>query len=152
MNEQPTALRLADELCDVHTTHVARNAADELRRLHAENEALRADAADFHMAYRMKCDEQTKALHAENEALRADAADFHMAYRMKCDEQTKALHAEVEALRADAERYRWLRGNARATSEHWGGRWSLVIEGPAPGGNAPAASIDAAIDAARERT
>jgi hypothetical protein len=123
MNEQPTALRLADELCDVHTTHVARNAADELRRLHAENEALRADAADFHMAY-----------------------------RMKCDEQTKALHAEVEALRADAERYRWLRGNARATSEHWGGRWSLVIEGPAPGGNAPAASIDAAIDAARERT
>jgi hypothetical protein len=123
MTTQPTALRLADELCDVHTTHVARNAADELRRLHAENEALRADAADFHMAY-----------------------------RMKCDEQTKALHAEVEALRADAERYRWLRGNARATSEHWGGRWSLVIEGPAPGGNAPAASIDAAIDAARERT
>ncbi len=36
------ALRLADELDDVHTTHVARNAAAELRRLHAENERLRA--------------------------------------------------------------------------------------------------------------
>jgi hypothetical protein len=42
MTTQPTALRLADELCDVHTTHVARNAAAELRRLHAEVEALRA--------------------------------------------------------------------------------------------------------------
>lgn len=30
------ALRLADELDDVHTTHVARNAAAELRRLHDE--------------------------------------------------------------------------------------------------------------------
>ena len=28
------ALRLADELDDIHTTHVARNAAAELRRLH----------------------------------------------------------------------------------------------------------------------
>jgi hypothetical protein len=94
MNEQPTALRLADAL-EVRgfLGTLAWNAADELRR----------------------------------------------------------LHAEVEALRADAERYRWLRGNARATSEHWGGRWSLVIEGPAPGGNAPAASIDAAIDAARSK-
>ena len=29
------ALRLADELDDIHTTHVARNAAAELRRLSA---------------------------------------------------------------------------------------------------------------------
>jgi len=59
-----------------------------------------------------------------------------------------AAKAEVERLRADAERYQWLRECARATSEHWGGRWSLVTEGPAPE-NATSAGIDAAIDAAR---
>lgn len=35
------ALRLADELDDIHTTHVARNAAAELRRLHADAERYR---------------------------------------------------------------------------------------------------------------
>ena len=39
--DKPEAMRLADELDDIHTTHVARNAAAELRRLYAENEALR---------------------------------------------------------------------------------------------------------------
>jgi len=63
-------------------------------------------------------------------------------------ERTEKAEAEVERLRADAERYRWLRECARATSEHWGGRWSLVTEGPAPE-NATSAGIDAAIDAAR---
>jgi len=37
---------------------------------------------------------------AEVEALRADAADFHMAYRMKCDEETKAQAVGIERLRA----------------------------------------------------
>lgn len=36
---------------------------------------------------------------AENERLRADAADFHMKYRMKCDEETKAQAVESERLR-----------------------------------------------------
>lgn len=36
------ALRLADELDDIHTTHVARNAAAELRRLHELLEAEQA--------------------------------------------------------------------------------------------------------------
>ena len=66
------------------------------------------------------------------------------------DELTR-LRAECDALRADAERYRWLRECARATSEHWGGRWSLVIEGPAPESNALPAGIDAAIRARREK-
>lgn len=39
------ALRLADELDDIHTTHVARNAAAELRRLHAKNTSLSAALA-----------------------------------------------------------------------------------------------------------
>ena len=41
MTKQPEAMRLADELDDIHTTHVARNAAAELRRQHAEIESLR---------------------------------------------------------------------------------------------------------------
>lgn len=60
-------------------------------------------------------------------------------------QQAEAVPSDVAR---DAERYRWLRENARATSEHWGGRWSLVVEGQAPGGNAPPASIDEAVDAA----
>jgi hypothetical protein len=74
MTTQPTALRYADRL-EVRgfLGTLAWKAADELRRLHAEVEALHAAEADFHTAYRMKCDEQTKALHAEVEALRADA-------------------------------------------------------------------------------
>lgn len=51
----------------------------------------------------------------------------------------------------DAERYRWLLENARATAEHWGGRWSLVIDSPAPGKDASPEAINAAIDAAIER-
>lgn len=51
----------------------------------------------------------------------------------------------------DAERYRWLRDKCRATGEHWGGRWSLVIEGPCPDGDKSSGSIDKAIDAAIER-
>ena len=50
--DKPEALRLADELDDTHTTHVARIAAAELRRLHAEN-ALLGNAADkLRMAWR----------------------------------------------------------------------------------------------------
>jgi hypothetical protein len=46
----------------------------------------------------------TGALHAEVERLRADAADFHITYRMKCDEETKAKAVEVERLRAELAR------------------------------------------------
>lgn len=59
------------------------------------------------------------------------------------------ITAERDALRADAERYRWLADHARSTSEHWGGRWSLVIDGPAPVRHDCVAALDAAIDAAR---
>lgn len=75
--------------------------------------------------------------------------DAPVVLRRECAQIERELRAENDALRADAERYRWLRECARVTGEHWGGRWSLVIEGPAPGSNASPASIDAAIDAAR---
>ena len=86
------------------------------------------------------------ALEAEASLVSSDAAYYAM---RRAAAELRRLHAECDALRADAERYRWLRQCARATSEHWGGRWSLVIEGPAPGSNDAPASIDAAIDAAR---
>ena len=48
----------------------------------------------------------------------------------------------------DAQRYRWLAACCRSTPEHWGGRWSIVIEGPAPKTQDSEDDFDAAIDAA----
>ena len=59
-----------------------------------------------------------------------------------------AIKAEWEALLKDAERYRWLTTHARTTSEHWGGRWSIVIDGPAPERHGCKDALDEAIDAA----
>lgn len=36
----------------------------------------------------------------------AEAENFHMNYRMKCDEETKKQAVEIERLRAEAERLR----------------------------------------------
>jgi len=48
----------------------------------------------------------------------------------------------------DAARYRFLAGHCRSTSEHWGGRWSIVVDGPAPKSHDSEDDFDAAIDAA----
>lgn len=48
----------------------------------------------------------------------------------------------------DAERYRWLAGYCRSTSEHWGGRWSIIIDGPAPKTHDSEDDLDDAIDSA----
>ena len=57
----------------------------------------------------------------------------------------------TERLNKDAERYRFLAGHCRSTSEHWGGRWSIVIEGPCPKSHNSEGDFDAAIDAAVDR-
>lgn len=62
------------------------------------------------------------------------------------------LAEEVRRLRADAERYRFLAERCRSTSEHWGGRWSVVIDGPAPASHNSKDDFDAAIDAAMGAT
>ena len=78
-----------------------------------------------------------------------------------------AARLEIESLRAalatpqpapaaqgdalDAARYRWLAASCRSTSEHWGGRWSIIIDGPAPKSHDSEDDFDAAIDAARAR-
>ena len=61
MTEKNEALRLARELEACPTINYKAHAT-ELRRLSAVE-------ADFHMAYRMKCDAQTKVLHAQRDAL-----------------------------------------------------------------------------------
>lgn len=51
----------------------------------------------------------------------------------------------------DAARYRWLAAHCRSTAEHWGGRWSIVVDGPAPKSHDSEDDFDAAIDAARKQ-
>lgn len=58
----------------------------------------------------------------------------------------QAASSELE----DAARYRFLAARCRITGEHWGGRWSIVVEGPAPESHDSKDDFDAAIDAARK--
>ena len=60
----------------------------------------------------------------------------------------RALLADLERAEKDAERYRFFASHCRSTSEHWGGRWSIVVEGPAPKTHDSEDDFDAAIDAA----
>lgn len=60
----------------------------------------------------------------------------------------RALLADLERAEKDAARYRFLAAHCRSTSEHWGGRWSIVVEGPAPKTHDSEDDFDAAIDAA----
>lgn len=48
----------------------------------------------------------------------------------------------------DAERYRFLAERCRSASEHWRGRWWIVIDGPAPKSHDSEDDFDDAIDAA----
>ena len=61
------------------------------------------------------------------------------------------VSAQADSVQEDAARYRWLAANCRSTSEHWGGRWSIVIEGPAPKSHNSEDDFDAAVDAARKQ-
>lgn len=65
--------------------------------------------------------------------------------------ENAALREQVRVLREDAGRYRFLAAKCRSTAEHWGGRWSIVIEGPAPTTHEEDA-FDRAIDAARAKS
>lgn len=59
--------------------------------------------------------------------------------------------AQADSVLEDAARYRWLAEHCRSTSEHWGGRWSIVVEGPAPKSHDSEDDFDAAIDAGRKQ-
>ena len=63
--------------------------------------------------------------------------------------------AALEADQKDAARYRWLSMDCRSSGEHWGGRWSIVIDGPAPDTynySGVSAAIDAALSTQGEKT
>ena len=94
----------------------------------------------------------TLDLHTERAAVVALRAEVAGMKRYRFDEALKyeALLAEVAGLREDARRYRWLASHCRSTPEHWGGRWSIVIEGPVPKTQNSEDDFDAAIDAARK--
>ena len=61
-----------------------------VRQMRAEIERLKAEAADFHMRYRMKCDEETKRQAVEIMGL-------HAALSSEADENER-LRAELERL------------------------------------------------------
>ena len=59
----------------------------------------------------------------------------------------RAMRAARDA--EDAARCRWLAAYCRSTAEHWGGRWSIIVEGPPPKSHTSEDDFYAAIDAAR---
>ena len=63
----------------------------------------------------------------------------------------RAARAQADSVQEDAARYRWLAASCRSTSEHWGGRWSIIIDGPAPKSHDSEDDFDAAVDAARKQ-
>ena len=65
------------------------------------------------------------------------------------DALLRAARAPADSVLEDAARYRFLAAHCRSTPEHWGGRWSIVVEGPAPKSHDSEDDFDAAIDAAR---
>ena len=62
-----------------------------------------------------------------------------------------AARAPADSVLEDAARYRFLAGHCRSTSEHWGGRWSIIVDGPAPKSHDSEDDFDEAVDAARKQ-
>jgi len=157
--KQPDALALADAL-DLRWLDgkTPQQAAAELRRLHAELgefDALREKMSDIlrRTATALKGEPDQLTRHSWH-----DLPEVARTLRYEVDaiaaikEERDALRSENAALWADAERYRWLAKHGRSTSEHWGGRWSIAIEGPCPKSHNSEVDFDAAIDAARCKT
>lgn len=63
----------------------------------------------------------------------------------------EAASAPADSVLEDAARYRFLAEHCRSTSEHWGGRWSIIINGPAPKSHDSEDDFDEAVDAARKQ-
>ena len=80
------------------------------------------------------------------EASRLGSPELQAMIIARCVEKDQA-----DSLQEDAARYRWLAASCRSTSEHWGGRWSIIIDGPAPKSHDSEDDFDAAVDAARKQ-
>lgn len=87
--------------------------------------------------------------------LRDIAIQYHSTQQLR----ERIARAVVPAFKArvagsvleDAARYRFLAEHCRSTSEHWGGRWSIIINGPAPKSHDSEDDFDEAVDAARKQ-
>lgn len=118
--------------------------AQEISTLTAERDdhaRWRADLAD-------KLHDRETTISAAWEALRS--AGVHS--EATIDDGIRLLRRQLAEAELDAERYRWLAGHCRSTSEHWGGRWSIIVDGPAPKAHDSEDAFDAAIDAAMRLT
>lgn len=132
---QPEALRLADALEDTDSADDHDDAAAELRRLHAENEALKRDVHNLNWALG-KDDYPTMATPEEQAS-----ADEAMRIAEERIETLRCGTESYEALRNDAERYRFLRvwGEIDAALMRFDCRGVCIIQREA---------MDTAIDAA----
>lgn len=154
--DTPLALKLA-EAYEATGLRGHIEAAAELRRLHAE--LAESDALREKMSYILR--RTATALKGEPDDDELTLHSWHdlpeVAMTLRCEvdaiaaikEERDALQSENAELWADAERYWWLAKHGRSTSEHWGGRWSIVIDGPCPKSHNSEDDFDAAIDAAR---
>lgn len=97
MNEKSEALQLADALdeCKYVDAYQCKQAAAELRRLHAECQRLAAEVAN----------RNRRALDGD---IAVTALENTHAHYEGLEAELYSLNAEVEALRDDAERYQWL--------------------------------------------
>ena len=102
----PEALRLADALSGVmYSADDVVKAAAELRRLHAENERLRAQVADFHAMWEVnskgfaKVEAERDALRVELAAMtkRATAAEDYAEHMLTEARKTADVMAQAEA-------------------------------------------------------
>ncbi len=89
-----------------HTPWLPEHATEPMQKAMQRAVLLRKSMNEVWRAALSELSEPAPDLAAEVERRRAEAASFHMDYRMKCDEETKRLAVEVEGLRAtlDAER------------------------------------------------
>lgn len=108
MSRQPEALRLADELDSVVGGALCNRAAAELRRLHAECDALRAKlivAEEAAERCKEVCDMTSEGWRAECDALRAKYDDLILSVGNKCPGESRHETAKryiYQAERADS--------------------------------------------------
>ena len=95
--------------------------------------------------YSVECDETITAL---REALEQAAPQPAPATKPAPQQEAQEPAPPSDDAVKDAARYRFLAGHCRSTSEHWGGRWSIVVDGPAPKSHDSEDDFDAAVDAA----
>lgn len=149
--------------CDTHDdAQRAAQCSPEVQRLYAAlaaHEAAQQDAGDaetraWEITFTSAGERQTRVYQhnaiGDYRLVDPSATVKELVYRTASQPPAVESGPSEAALRdaEHAEMYRWLLENGRATAEHWGGRWSIVIEGSAPKDPSDVETVDAAIRAA----